>query len=94
MYIYILAIFSLVSCTHVGMNACIHTDHVYFIPCMQLHAELPKPEVLHPKLLNPHRKANPALLGGSWVVISGVFQPPKMGYNYSYPTSPPGTICS
>ena len=25
------------------------------------------------------------LLGGSWVVISGVISPPNMGYNYGYP---------
>ena len=26
------------------------------------------------------------VLGGSWVVISGVTSAPNMGYNYSYPT--------
>ena len=29
------------------------------------------------------------LLGGSWVVISGVIKSPNMGYNYSYLTSSP-----
>ena len=29
------------------------------------------------------------LLGGSWVVISGVMKSPNLGYNYSYPTYHP-----
>ena len=45
-----------------------------------------EPQILQ-RLWRANQDPKPStLLGGSWVVISGGYKSPNMGYKYSYPT--------